>query len=113
MLNKILLSISLFLTIYKSQAQCVTTNVPGDFIINSSIILSGTYNVSGTFKVAPFVTVYVKGYSSGGCGKLIINAQKIVVEGTIDGNYAGNFGGTGGLGGGGGHTTLGLSLIHI
>jgi hypothetical protein len=31
--------------------------------------------------------------------KLIINAQKIIVEGTIDGNYAGNVGGTGGLGG--------------
>jgi hypothetical protein len=99
MLNKILLSITLLFTIHKTQAQCVTTNVPGDFIINSSIILSGTYNVSGTFKVAPFVTVYVKAYSSGGCGKLIINAQKIIVEGTIDGNYAGNVGGTGGLGG--------------
>ena len=90
MLNKFLFSIALLFTIYKYQAQCGITNVPGDFIINSNIILSGTYNVSGTFKVAPFITVYVKGYSSGGCGKLIINAQKIIIEGTIDGNYAVN-----------------------
>lgn len=99
MLNKFLFSIALLFTIHKYQAQCGITNVPGDFIISSNIILSGTYNVSGTFKVAPFITVYVKGYSSGGCGKLIINAQKIIIEGTIDGNYAGNVGGTGGLGG--------------
>jgi hypothetical protein len=99
MLNKFLASILILLTVHKIQAQCTTTNVSGDFVINSSIILSGTYNVSGTFKVAPFVTVYVKPYSSGACGKLIINAQKIIVEGTIDGNYAGYFGGTGGVGG--------------
>jgi hypothetical protein len=99
MLNKFLLSITLFLTIYKTQAQCTTTNVAGDFIITSSIILSGTYNVTGKFRVAPFVTVYVKAYASGACGKLIINAQKISIEGTIDGNYAGNIGGVGGLGG--------------
>ena len=99
MLNKILLSIALLFTLYKFQAQCITTNVSGDFIVNSSIILSGTYNVSGTFKVMPFVTVYIKSYASGGCGKLIINAQKIIIDGTIDGNYAGNVGGTGGLGG--------------
>lgn len=99
MLNNFLASVLLLLSVHKIQAQCTTTNVPGDFIVNSSIILSGTYNVSGTFKVAPFVTVYVKPYSSGSCGKLIINAQKIIVEGTIDGNYAGHVGGTGGVGG--------------
>lgn len=99
MLNR--LSIIILFVFCKTQihSQCITTNVSGDFVISSSTILSGTYNVSGTFKVMPFVTVYVKGYSSGGCGKLIINAQKIIVEGTIDGNYAGNVGGAGGLGG--------------
>jgi hypothetical protein len=99
MLNKFLISIMFLFSIDETQAQCTTTNVAGDFIINSSIILSGTYNVSGTFKVAPFVTVYVKAYASGACGKLIINAQKINVEGIIDGNYSGNTGGGGGLGG--------------
>ncbi len=99
MLNKLLTAVLLFAGINRSQAQCSSTNIPGDFIINSSIILSGTYNVGGTFRVAPFVTVYVKAYSSGGCGKLIINAQKISVEGLIDGNYSGNIGGSGGLGG--------------
>ena len=99
MLNKFILSLFFLPSILKIQAQCSSTNISGDFIINSSIILSGIYNVSGTFKVAPFVTVYVKSYSSGGCGKLIINVQKIIVEGTIDGNYAGNIGGAGGLGG--------------
>ena len=99
MLNKFLLLSVFLLSKHHIQAQCTTTNVSGDFIINSSIILSGTYNVSGTFKVAPFVTVYVKSFASGSCGKLIINAQKINIEGTIDGNYAGNIGGTGGLGG--------------
>ncbi len=99
MLNKFLLSFVLLITIHETRAQCTTTNIAGDFIINSSIILSGTYNVGGAFKVAPFVTVYVKAYAAGACGQLIINAQKIVIEGTIDGNYAGNAGGAGGLGG--------------
>jgi hypothetical protein len=99
MLNKFLLSISTLFAVFNLNAQCLTTNVAGDFIVNSSIILSGTYNVSGTFKVSSFVTVYVKGYSAGSCGKLIINAQKIIIDGTIDGNYAGNVGGVGGLGG--------------
>lgn len=97
--NKCLIFLFLIFCKIEIQAQCATTNITGDFVVNSSIILSGTYNVSGTFKVMPFVTVYVKSYSSGGCGKLIINAQKIVVDGTIDGNYAGNIGGAGGLGG--------------
>lgn len=99
MLNKFLLLAFLTLSIRQTNAQCTTTNITGDFIISSGIILSGTYNVSGTFKVNPFVTVYVKGYGSGNCGKLIINAQKIIVEGTIDGNYSGNVGGSGGSGG--------------
>ncbi|MBL7936444.1 MAG: T9SS type A sorting domain-containing protein [Bacteroidia bacterium] len=99
MLNKISIILLFIFCENQIQAQCITTNVPGDLIISSNIILSGTYNVSGTFKVLPFVTVYVKTYSSGGCGKLIINAQKISIEGTIDGNYAGYTGGTGGLGG--------------
>lgn len=99
MLNKILITLLLFIVSNKIQSQCTTTNIPSDFNITSSIILSGTYNVSGTFRVAPFVTVYVKAYSSGACGKLIINAQKISIEGTIDGNYSGNIGGVGGLGG--------------
>ena len=99
MLNKYLIALLLYAGSYKTTAQCTTTNIPGDFNITSSIILSGTYNVGGTFRVAPFVTVYVKAYSSGSCGKLIVNAQKINIEGTIDGNYSGNTGGVGGLGG--------------
>lgn len=98
-LNKFFAPALLLAAFSNMKAQCITTNVPGDFIVNSSIILSGTYNVSGTFRVAPFVTVYVKAYSSGSCGQLVINAQKIVIEGTIDGNYSGNTGGAGGAGG--------------
>jgi hypothetical protein len=99
MLNKFSMMCLFAFSLNQIHAQCATTNITGDFIINSNIILSGTYNVSGTFKVSPFVTVYVKGYSSGSCGKLIINAQKISIDGIIDGNYSGNIGGTGGLGG--------------
>ncbi len=99
MLNKLFLTALFISCFYNTEAQCATTNVPGDFIISSNIILSGTYNVGGTFRIAPFVTVYVKSYSSGSCGKLIINAQKINIEGTIDGNYSGSTGGAGGAGG--------------
>lgn len=99
MRNKFLLPLALTCSLGTTYAQCNTTNVPGDFIISSNMILSGTYNVSGMFKVPANVTVYVKGYSAGGCGKLEINAQKIIIEGTIDGNFSGNTGGTGGNGG--------------
>lgn len=94
-----LMSVALLLVFNKTKAQCVTTNITGDYTVGTDDILTGVYNVSGTFKIPAGVTVYVNGYDFGGCGKLEINAQKIIVEGIIDGNYAGKVGGAGGLGG--------------
>jgi gliding motility-associated-like protein len=80
-------------------AQCVTTPITGDFIISANTSLTGTYNVSGVFRVDAGVTVTVTPYSSGGCGELIINATDIEVIGDIIGDGAGFTGGTGGTGG--------------
>ncbi len=98
-LNKFIIGLVSIFTSQFAQSQCATTPFSGDWTVSSDIILSGTYSVTGTFKVASNVTVYVKGFASGGCGKLEIYAQKIIIDGAIDGNYAGNLGGTGGLGG--------------
>ncbi|MBS1634368.1 MAG: T9SS type A sorting domain-containing protein [Bacteroidetes bacterium] len=99
MLNKCALAVFALLGIQQANAQCSTTNISGDYTVNADIILSGTYNISGTFKIPANVTVYVKPFSSGGCGKLEINAQKIIIIGAINGDYSGNTGGSGGLGG--------------
>lgn len=98
-LSKFIIGLASIFTSQFTQAQCATTPVSGDWTVSSDIILSGTYSVTGTFRVANNVTVYVKGFASGGCGKLEIYAQKIIIDGAIDGNSAGNLGGAGGLGG--------------
>lgn len=87
------------LTIQKANAQCQETTINGDFIQNTDIILSGKYIVSGTFRVMPGVIVYVQAYNFGNCGKLEVIANKIIIEGTINGDFAGYSGGTGGVGG--------------
>ncbi|MBC7863452.1 MAG: T9SS type A sorting domain-containing protein [Bacteroidia bacterium] len=96
--KKLLLSLALLTASATINAQCTTTNITGNFIQNTDIILSGTYNVSGLFYVPPGVTVYVSGYSFGGCGKLEVNAQTIIIEGTINGDFSGYTGGNAGLG---------------
>lgn len=83
--------------------QCGTTPIAGDLIISSNTSLSGTYNVSGLFRVEPGITVTVTPYSSGGCGELVINAANIEVIGDIIGDGAGFTGGTGGGGGASGN----------
>lgn len=89
------------ITINKLIAQCQDTTINGNLIVSSDIILSGKYTVSGTFRVMPGVTVYVQAYNFGNCGKLEVIANKIIIEGTINGDFAGY---TGGLGGAGGST---------
>ncbi|MES2133925.1 MAG: T9SS type A sorting domain-containing protein [Bacteroidota bacterium] len=93
-----LLFILLFsLSTLSVKAQCGTTNIAGDYIVNSSIILSGTYSVTGRFVVPSNVTVFVNKYSSNGCGKLTIYCKTAVIQGTINADDAGYTGGTGGL----------------
>ena len=82
----------------KVSAQCGTTPITGDFIISSNTSLSGTYNITGIFRVEPGVVVTVTPYSTGGCGELIINATDIEVIGNIIGDGAGYLGGSGGAG---------------
>jgi gliding motility-associated-like protein len=80
-------------------AQCGTTPISGDLIISSNTSLSGTYNITGLFRVEPGVVCLVTPYSSGGCGELIVNAANIEVLGDIIGDGSGFSGGAGGSGG--------------
>ncbi len=70
--------------------------------------MSGTYVVNGTFTVPAGITVFVTSFETNGCGQLKIYATDIVIDGTIDGNYAGYAGGTGGIRG----TTVSSSTGH-
>ena len=79
-------------------AQCGTTPISGDLIISSNTSLSGTYNITGLFRVEPGVVCSVTPYTSGGCGELIINAADIEVIGDIIGDGSGYPGGAGGGG---------------
>lgn len=80
-------------------AQCDTTTINGSLIINSPTYLGGTIYMSGDFVVNAGQTVYVIPYNLDNCGRLEIHAQKIIINGTINGDYAGFPGGTGGAGG--------------
>lgn len=103
----LLLSIALFHK--QSFAQCGTTPVAGDLIIASNTNLSGTYNVTGTFRVELGVTVTVTPYASGGCGELIVNATDIEILGDIIADGAGYLGGVGGSGGSAGNNVGALT----
>lgn len=96
--NKFIFSLLLLLGCAEAQAQCTTTTVNGDLVLSSDMFLSGTYVVSGTFHILPGVTAYVQPYAFGGCGTVEIQATKIIIEGTIDGDNAGYSGGAGGAG---------------
>lgn len=98
-ISKLIFSCACFLFSFNSFAQCDTTVISGNFIHTSDQFLSGTYIVSGTFEIRPNVTIYVQPYSFGGCGSLEIIADKIIISGTINGDFAGHEGGTGGTGG--------------
>ncbi|MCB9187455.1 MAG: gliding motility-associated C-terminal domain-containing protein [Flavobacteriales bacterium] len=90
-------------------AQCGTTPISGDLIISSNTSLSGTYNVSGLFRVNAGVVCSVTPYSNGGCGELVVNATNIEVLGTIIADGAGFPGGNGGVGGTGGNNAGALT----
>lgn len=79
--------------------QCTVNNITGDLIVSSNVIMTGTYNVSGKFVVPNGITVFVQAYNSGNCGKLVINAQNIYINGSINANASGYAGGLGGAGG--------------
>lgn len=99
---KLLQRFALLYTLFSASyvfPQCTINNVSGDLVIGSNIIMTGTYNVSGKFVIPAGISVFVQPYSSGNCGKLVINAQKIYVYGSILGNTAGYAGGGGGVGG--------------
>ncbi len=77
-------------------AQCDTTEITGDLIINNSTYLSGVYTVSGTFQVNSGKTVFVQSFEVNGCGKLEVIADEIIIDGAINGDFAGYQGGSGG-----------------
>jgi len=98
LLQKIAFLFALVLSV-SAHSQCTINNVTGDLIISSNIIMTGTYNVTGKFVIPNGITVFVQAYSSGNCGKLVINAQNIYINGSINANTSGYSGGTGGVGG--------------
>lgn len=77
-------------------AQCDTTDVSGNMIVSSSTFMSGVYRITGKFQVTTGTTVFVQPHSTNGCGSLEIIASEIVIDGTINGDYAGYSGGNGG-----------------
>ncbi len=77
-------------------AQCDSTIIAGDYIITSNTTLSGSYYVTGEFIVEVNATITVEPYSSNSCGELKIYADKIVIDGDINGNGSGYTGGSGG-----------------
>jgi hypothetical protein len=98
-MKKIYCTVAGLLSFAGVYAQCDTTVINGNLIQDSDILMGGVYQVNGTFHLKPGTTIYVEPYSFGSCGKLVIIATKILVEGTINGDYAGYTGGTGGNGG--------------
>lgn len=106
------LALILLSTLYptlKVSAQCGTTPIAGDLIISANTTLSGTYNISGLFRVETGIVVTVESYASNGCGELIINADEIEVIGDIIADGTGFPGGTGGNGGAGGNNAAAVS----
>lgn len=79
-------------------SQCDTTYLTGNQTITFSDFMSGVYYIDGNFKIDQGVTVYVKPFTSGGCGKLEIHADNITIKGEINGDYAGFPGGIPGNG---------------
>ncbi len=79
-------------------AQCVTTNIPGDYTQSTDIVLSGIINVTGTYTLPAGVTITVPSYGLDNCGSLTINAEKIVINGNIIADGSGYIGGAAGLG---------------
>ncbi len=93
-----LLSILFF--IFKSaNSQCTVTTISGDYTVASSIILSGTYSVTGKFVIPQGVTVFVNKYATNSCGKLEIYAKSAIINGVINADDAGYTGGLGGVAG--------------
>lgn len=82
-----------------TQAQCPTNTINGDLTISADMFMSGSYIVSGTFRINPGVTVYVQPYNFGSCGLLEIQANKIIINGNINGEFCGYDGGAGGAAG--------------
>lgn len=96
MIKKLLFVAALFSAQTSVHAQCDSTHISADYTISSDVLLSGTYVVDGTFTVSSGVTVYVSPFSATGCGQLKIYADAIVIDGTINGDFAGYEGGAGG-----------------
>jgi hypothetical protein len=96
-MNKILLFVLTVFTSLQLNAQCDSIQIPSSYTLASDLIMSGTYVVNGTFTVPAGVTVSVTSFETNGCGELKIYATDIVIEGTINGDYAGYIGGDGGI----------------
>ncbi|MDG1330934.1 MAG: T9SS type A sorting domain-containing protein [Crocinitomicaceae bacterium] len=96
-MKKILSIVMLALASLQANAQCDSIQIPSDYSLSSDLIMSGTYVINGTFTVQAGVTVTITSHETNGCGELKIYAKDIVVEGTIDGSYAGYVGGDGGV----------------
>lgn len=98
MRKALLLILVLFLLVPELQAQCGTTNIPGNFTPNNGDTLSGTYNIGGDLTIPAGVTVHVRPYIDGGCGELFMNVTgNVSIAGTIRSDSAGFPGGQGGV----------------
>jgi hypothetical protein len=85
-----------FICLNNAFSQCDSVTVNSDLTVSSDVLMSGVYVVNGTFTLQTGVTVYVTPYGNGVCGALKIYAENIVIDGIINGDFAGFTGGTGG-----------------
>ncbi len=90
---------TLFLLLFQTQAQCPTQNIAGNFTPTNGQVLSGTYNITGVFHIPVGFTVFVEPQNVNNCGFIEINADSILIEGTLSAVGAGFAGGAGGAAG--------------
>jgi len=95
---KSLFLISIFATSFqfKALSQCDSVVISSDLTVNSDDLMSGIYVVQGIFTITSNTTVYVTPYANNGCGELKIYAEQIIIDGKINGDFAGFEGGAGG-----------------
>lgn len=100
---KSLVMISTFFVAFQFStfSQCDSVVISSDLTVSSDDLMSGTYVVQGIFTITSNTTVYVTPYANNGCGELKIYAEQIIIDGKINGDYAGF---EGGIGGGKGQT---------
>ena len=97
MIRKIFYALLFSIVVSGAFAQCSLTSLSGNQVISSNATWpAGTYNIAGDFTVNAGDTLTIS--ASGGC-PFTVNANNIMILGTIIADGTGNAGGGGGTAG--------------